>query len=138
MALPVIKRYFPLAGSGDVEGINHVQWCLEFKKRNNDKITKQPYVNWVMETVDATKTSISYDFADVEVIIEVFRDMLIMAVVPGYKRDFKKYNLQTLAGIKDANGNDSDAERPTVNVAELIKRKKEAAAAAAAEENKPA
>jgi len=43
--------------------------------------------------VEPSKTSISHDYADVEVIIEVFRDMLLMAAIPGYKRDFKKYNL---------------------------------------------
>ena len=71
----------------------------------------------------------SLEHADVDVIIEVFRDMLVMAVIPGYKRDHKKYNLQMLAGIS-VPGNESDEERPTVNVAELIRRKKEAAAAA--------
>lgn len=85
------------------------------------------------ETVDQTKTSISYDHAEVDLIVEVFRDMLVMSVIPGYKRDFKKYNLQMLAGITGP-GNDSDIERPTVNVAELIKRKKEAAAAAETEQ----
>ena len=52
-----------------------------------------------MEQIEPSKTSISYDFADVEIIVEVFRDMLLMSAIPGYKRDFKKYNLQMLAGI---------------------------------------
>ena len=52
-----------------------------------------------MEQIEPTKTSISYDFADVEIIVEVFRDMLLMSAIPGYKRDFKKYNLQMLAGV---------------------------------------
>ena len=97
MALPAIKKYFPMKGSE--EGVTHVQWCLEFKKRNNDKVQKKAYVDWIIDQVEPTRTSISYDYADVEVIVEVFRDMLVVAVLPGYKRDFKKYNLQMLAGI---------------------------------------
>ena len=59
-----------------------------------------------------------------EVIVEAFRDMLVCSVLPGYKRDFKKYNLQMLAGIE--NGSDSDAgeKAAPVNVAELIKKRK--------------
>ena len=75
--------------------------------------------------VDPEKTSISYDYADVDIIVEVFRDMLVLAIVPGYKRDFKKYNLQMLAGIVTAGNDDDMIERPTVNVADLIKKRKE-------------
>ena len=125
--MPVMKRYFPLKdGAKDLDSITHVQWCLEFRKRNNDKIEKRAYIDWIMEKIEPSKTSICHDYADVEIIIEVFRDMLVMAVLPGYKRDFKKYNLQMLAGITGAGDDDENGEgRPTVNVAELIKRRKE-------------
>ena len=127
LAMPVLKRYFPLKNSAkDPDSITHVQWCFEFRKRNNDKIDKRDYVDWIMEHLEPSKTSISYDYADIEIIVEVFRDMLIMSAIPGYKRDFKKYNLQTLAGITGAGDDDENGEgRPTVNVAELIKRRKE-------------
>ena len=47
MALPVVKKYFPLKGAE--EGVTHVQWCLEFKRRNNDKVQKKAYVDWILE-----------------------------------------------------------------------------------------
>ena len=89
-----------------------------------------------MEQIEPTKTSISYDFADVEIIVEVFRDMLLMSAIPGYKRDFKKYNLQMLAGVTgagDGDANDGEQRRKTVNVAELIKKRKEQQQAATSE-----
>ena len=87
-----------------------------------------------MEQLDPAKTSVSYDFADVEVILEVFRDMLVMAVLPGYKRDFKKYNLQRLAGQEEDKDEDG-AEAKTVNVADLIKKRKEQQAQGAGNTN---
>ena len=105
MALPVLQRYFPMASDAskpNAEDREHVQWCLEFKKRNNDKVNRKAYVDYLMSVLDPTCTSVSYDYADVEVIVEVFRDQLIFTVLPGYKRDFKKFNLQMLAGNEDA------------------------------------
>mmetsp|Transcript_14864 Transcript_14864/g.20111 ORF Transcript_14864/g.20111 Transcript_14864/m.20111 type:complete len:162 (+) Transcript_14864:482-967(+) len=75
MALPALKRYFPMADKADSdEAVEHLQWCLEFKKRNNAKVSRKAYVDFIMENIDQTKTSISYDYADVEVLVEVFRD----------------------------------------------------------------
>ena len=126
---PVLGKYFPLKTEGEIDdNIKHVQWCVEFKRRNNDKLNKAHYVDYIVSQIDARKTSISYDFADVEVIIQNFREMLIVSVLPGFKRDFKKYNLQMLAGI---GGDDEMDDRPTVNVMDLIKARKAAAEQAA-------
>ena len=58
-------------------------------------------MDFITDLIDPASTSINYDFADVEVIVEIFRDILVVAVLPGYKTEFKKYNLQTLAGRED-------------------------------------
>lgn len=107
-----------------------VQWCLEFKKRNNDKVVRKNYVDFIQDQIDPSKTAVSYDYADVEVIVEAFRDMLICAVLPGYKRDYKKYNLQMLAGGEDGEG--GEGKQAPVKVADLIKARKEKEARAAA------
>lgn len=40
--------------------------------------------------------SVSFDFADVEILVEVFRDILVFGCMPGYKALYKKYNMQAL------------------------------------------
>jgi len=42
--------------------------------------------------IDRLKNPISYDEADFEILIEVFRDVLVFAILPNYKK-LKKYNL---------------------------------------------
>jgi hypothetical protein len=66
------------------------------------------------------RTSMTYDEADVEVLVEVFRDMLVVAVLPGYKRDFKKYNLQMLAGADDKSNIDEEDRPAPVKLSDLI------------------
>lgn len=61
--------------------------------------------------------------------------MLVCAVLPGYKRDYKRYNLQMLAGGEDGEkGDDGTESRAPVKVADLIKARKEKEARAAAGE----
>ena len=48
-----------------------------------------------------------------------------MAVLPGYKKDFKKYNLQMLAG-QENEGEGEDERPPPVKLSDLIKKRKEA------------
>jgi hypothetical protein len=72
---------------------------MEFKRRNNDKVVRKEYFEILQKQIDTLLHPISYDDADYEIVIEVFRDMLIFAVLPGYKR-LKKYNLQQLSGIE--------------------------------------
>ena len=123
MIAPVLPRYFPMAENPDAwEGAQHVEWSLEFKKRNNDKVQRKAFTDYMKEMLDQKRTSSVYDDADVDLVVEVFRDMLVVAILPGFKRDFKKYNLQMLAG---AEGADEDKERPTpVKLSDLIAMKK--------------
>lgn len=66
------------------------------KRRNNEKIPKKDYLDFLCHEIDNEKNPVSYDYADLEVVVEIFRDLLILSILPGYKRDFKKYNLQAL------------------------------------------
>ena len=121
-ARPILERYFPMRDAAKSDDTRHVSWCLEFKRRNNEKFQRGVYVDYIMEQVDPAHTSVSYDYADVEIVVEIFRDILIMAVLPGYKNDFKRYNLQMLAGKEDSQ--DEQAKPATVRVADLIKMRK--------------
>jgi len=41
---------------------------------------------------------VSFDDADVEILVEVFRDVLMFAILPGYKAKYRRYNMQALQG----------------------------------------
>ena len=75
-----------------------LKWCLEFKSRNNQKAVRAEYYEAVKEAINSTNLNhfVSFDDADVEVLIEVFRDVLVFACLPGYKSIHKKYNMQAL------------------------------------------
>ena len=118
-AQPVIERYLPMK---DVNPDGpQVLWCLEFRKRNNDKIMRNTYLNYITEMTDSGRLSLSNDYADIEVIVEVFRDILVCSAIPGFKKHFKKYNLQMLAGQDGAVSDQEQEVKKTVNVADLIK-----------------
>lgn len=67
-------------------------WCMDFKSRCNDKAIRKDYFEALESKIDRLKHPISYDDADYEILIEVFRDMLVFAILPNYKK-LKKYNL---------------------------------------------
>lgn len=75
-----------------------MQWCFEFKARNNAKCVKHDYYQVVKSVLADTphEHTISIDYADVEVVVEVFRDVQLFTVLKGYKRDHKKYNMQAI------------------------------------------
>ena len=53
------------------------------------------YYEAIKEAINSTKMAhfVSFDDADVEVLVEVFRDVLVFACLPGYKSKHKKYNM---------------------------------------------
>ncbi len=68
---------------------------MEFKSRNNQKAVRAEYYEAIKEAVNYTNLAhyVTFDDADVEVVIEVFRDVLVFACLPGYKAIYKKYNM---------------------------------------------
>jgi len=71
-------------------------WCLEFKKRNNNSVKKEEFLQVLHEKIGGR---VEFKGSDMEVVIEVFRNLLVCAVVKGYK-EMKKFNLQQLI-VKD-------------------------------------
>jgi len=108
--------------------VRPIPWCMEFKKRNNDKIKKHEYFDYLKATINNNVHPVQYEDSHYEVVIEIFRDMLVLAILPKYKT-LKKYNLQSLCGENDK-GDDSDgdeaAPKKVVKLSDLIKQKAEA------------
>jgi len=73
-------------------------WCLEFKSRNNQKAVRSEYYAVIKECIASTDINhtVSFDDAELEVLVECFRDILIFCILPGYKAIYKKYNMQAL------------------------------------------
>ena len=79
-AKPVINAQFPQG-----EDKERIPWCMEFKRRNNDKVVKKDYLDFLCKEINLDQHPVQYDGAKLEIVIEIFRDMLIFAVLPGYK-----------------------------------------------------
>jgi tRNA(Ser,Leu) C12 N-acetylase TAN1 len=65
---------------------------MEFKNRNNANLKRKDVLDFIFKTVDGTQNPVDLKTADLSVIIEVYRDLLLIGVVPKYK-EYKKYNL---------------------------------------------
>ena len=66
---------------------------MELKNSNNNNIKKNEVLDFLYKTIDGTKNPVSLKDADFSIIIEVYRDLMMIGVVPKYK-EYKKYNLQ--------------------------------------------
>lgn len=55
---PVVQKVFIESGR------ERVMWCMEFKRRNNDKAVKKEYFDVLDGLIDRLKHPISYDEAD--------------------------------------------------------------------------
>ena len=68
---------------------------MEFRSRNNQKCVKQDFYDVVRQCVEDSghEHKVSFDYADVEVLVVVFRDVLVFGCLPGYKQLYKKYNM---------------------------------------------
>lgn len=49
-------------------------------------------MDFIFKTIDGQKNPVDLKNPDLTVLIEVYRDILMVGVLPNYK-DFKKYNL---------------------------------------------
>ena len=65
---------------------------MEFKNSNNNNIKKKEVLDYLFNTIDGNHNPVDLRNADFNVIIEVYRDLLMFGVVPKYK-EYKKYNL---------------------------------------------
>ena len=86
--------------------MSYFTWCMEFKQRGNAKIKQHEYLTIMKQLFRAEadlpdKSNIQVDFsidlkdADFDVVIEVFRDLMLFSIVKQYKQR-KKYNCKMI------------------------------------------
>ena len=120
--LPMLRKYFTLSGpeTADEEQkvpdqSKYLTWCMEFKNKNNNNVKKQEVLDFIFKTVDGRTNPVDLKNADLNVIVEVYRDILMMGVVPRYK-ELKKFNLQQLTKGEDS----EDEPLKVVKVSDLL------------------
>ena len=83
---------------------------MEMKNNNNNNIKKNEILDIIYKTIDGDCNPVSLKDADYFIIVEVYRDLMMIGVVPLYK-ELKKYNLQQLIKEgKDANESGEDED----------------------------
>ena len=118
---PAILAQFPTGDDAE-----RITWSVEFKRRNNDKVQKKDFVDVLTKEIDTVQHPVQYEDAKVEILIEIFRDMLIFAILPGYKSQFRKYNIQQLCSGKDEEEDEQATGGKVIKLSDLLKKKKEA------------
>ena len=58
---------------------------MEFKKRNNDSVKKDHILDFIFKEIDGQLNPVDLKQADVHIIVEVFKQLLVFAIVPKYK-----------------------------------------------------
>ena len=99
---------------------------MELKNSNNNNIKKNEILDFIYKTIDGDRNPVSLKDADYSIIVEVYRDLMMIGVVPLYK-ELKKYNLQQLIKEdKDANesGEDEAQPRRVIKISDLIGKKR--------------
>ncbi|CDW72076.1 UNKNOWN [Stylonychia lemnae] len=125
MAEPIIRKYFtPLGENQEVNESNYKTWCLEFKKSNNESIQKAQYLDFFFNLIDGRKNPVDLRHADINIIIEIFKDILILAVIPKYK-ELKKCNLQQLVRGEQAQDSDGEPKRKVVKISDLLGKRQQ-------------
>jgi len=72
-------------------------WSLEFRKKNNNSIAKQDILETLYTCINKEIHKIDLKNPEVPIIVEIIRDLMVVAVAPDFK-GFKKYNLRELCG----------------------------------------
>ena len=133
-AKPILAKYFTLAQSDHKSNVDEesktqpISWAMEFKNKNNNNLKKKEVLDFIFKSVDGSQNPVDLKNSDLSVVIEVYRDLLMIGVVPGYK-DKKKYNLQQLIKEDAGDEDDSDEEnpsnrRPVIKLKDLILSKR--------------
>ena len=76
-----------------------VSYCVEFKNKNNAKVVRKDYYEKIrdMVTNKGYNFYVEYRDAEIDFLLEVYRDLMVFAVTRGYKNEWCKYNLQQIA-----------------------------------------
>lgn len=130
---PILAKYFTTKKEEDAKGeeskdspASPVSWCMEMKNNNNNNIKKNKILDFIYKTIDGDRNPVSLKESDYSIIVEVYRDLMMIGVVPLYK-ELKKYNLQQLIKEgKDANesGEDEVQPRRVIKISDLIGKKR--------------
>jgi hypothetical protein len=61
-----------------------LKWFFEFKARNNDKAKRNEFYEIIKSAINSTGHvhQINADYADYDIIVEVFRDVLLFSILP--------------------------------------------------------
>ena len=140
---PILQKYFTVAkekvegeavtGEEEKKPIDeskYLTWCMEFRNKNNNNLKKKEVLDFIFNTIDGRLNPVDLKNADLYVVVEVYRDLLMMGVVPRYK-ELKKFNLQSLIKNEAAEeeGNSSDEEKQpkkVIKLSELISKRLQA------------
>lgn len=76
----------------EIDPLSYKTWCMEFKNKNNNNIKKREVLDFIFNAVDGRSNPVDLKNADLYVLVEVYRDLLMVGVLPNYKQ-LKKYNL---------------------------------------------
>lgn len=95
---------------------------MEFKNNNNKLVKKNEVLDFIFKCVDGRMNPVDLKSADVFVVLEVYRDLMMIGVVPKYK-ELKKFNLQALVKgdtDQDEDGSHEGPKRKVIKLSDLI------------------
>ena len=140
---PILQKYFTVAKekvegealTGEeekkpIDASKYLTWCMEFRNKNNNNLKKKEVLDFIFNTIDGRLNPVDLKNADLYVVVEVYRDLLMMGVVPRYK-ELKKFNLQSLikneAAEEEGNSSDEDKQpKKVIKLSELISKRLQA------------
>ena len=94
----MLAKYFPSAAveseeSKSPKDVQFKSWCMELKNTTNHNIKKKEVLDFIFNSVDGQTNIVDLKSADLTIVIEVYREILMMGIAPRYK-ELKKYTLQ--------------------------------------------
>ena len=111
-----------------------VSYCVEFKNKNNAKVVRKEYYDKIRDMVTDKGYNFYVEYRDAEInfLLEVYRDLMVFAVTHGYKDEWCKYNLQQIAlasgAVAQLNQEGEKAEEKVAKLGEAteVEEKKQA------------
>jgi len=55
---------------------------MELKNKNNNNIKKNDVLDFIYKKIDGTRNPVSLKDADFSIIVEVYRDLMMIGVIP--------------------------------------------------------